>query len=337
MVKSKRKANNDNESSPRRLSRRLNKLQKDGTPVRTSLRLKEVSVSKMSSKKNICKKNSSTSSTENPIIVADIQAERQCYNDNTLTPHRFSSRLNNLQRDGTPVRRSDHINNSSHRKISARKNLAVSITQSARIASRSRKRKVSSSIYDLDYCEKTKQKNLLVSPSQLSNQDINETILLSPVELDNEYVINSNPKEISKSNRRIINADSITEKNVEQNLRIFNEKNESISEFYYDGLCNSQIINSEKSHSESESDMEVTVNDNIEDGEAPPILDENNTIHRICYCDMLTLPLDCEDYNIQLCIPCGRHIIMNCFICDKKMHKGCLEDYLGEDLNDLNE
>ena len=85
MVKSKRKADNNNESSPRRFSRRLNKLQEDGTPVRTSLCLKEVSVSKKSSRKNLYKKNISASSTENPTIIANIQSERQCYNDNTST------------------------------------------------------------------------------------------------------------------------------------------------------------------------------------------------------------------------------------------------------------
>ena len=83
--------------------------------------------------------------------------------------------------------------------------------------------------------------------------------------------------------------------------------------------------------------MEVTMNDNIEGCEASSISDENNTVNRMCYCDMLTLPLDCGDCNRQLCIPCERHIIMKCFICDKKMHKGCLEDYLGKDLNDINE
>ena len=125
--------------------------------------------------------------------------------DDDESPRRYSRRLNTLKEDGTPVRRSARLAKDSNNfksqtknspmKTSARKSLAISITQSARITSRSRKRKVSSSMYDLDYREKTKQKNLLVSPSQLSNQDINETILLSPVELDNEYVISSNPKE----------------------------------------------------------------------------------------------------------------------------------------------
>ena len=79
------------------------------------------------------------------------------------------------------------------------------------------------------------------------------------------------------------------------------------------------------------------MNDNIEVCKYAPIHDENNRVHRICFCDMLSLPFDCVDCNRQLCIPCEKHIIIKCYDCDKKMHKGCLEGYLGKDLNDLRE
>ena len=176
------------------------------------------------------------SSTENRTIAANIKSKRQCKNDDTSTPRRLSSRLNNLQRDGTPVRTSDPLNKSLNSKKSARKNLAVSITQSARIASRSRKRKISTSMYELDYREKRKSKNLFISPSQISNHNINEMIQLSPVELDNEYEIDPNPKGIREVNSRLINVNFIAEGIVEKKIRIFNAGNESNSESYHDRI-----------------------------------------------------------------------------------------------------
>ena len=241
--------------------------------------------------------------------------------DDETPPRRLSRRINNLQEDGTPVRSSLRLREASEREGSARKNLAVSITQSAKVASRFKKRKKYKSIYDLDYHRQKQQRNEIVSPSQINNLAEDESTNLNPIVLDSEF------------ETFVVNGIS------DKNIRKINDGNESNSESFNDCIHNSPTVDSEKSMSymESESEVEVNMNDNLEDVEAPPSLNENSTIHRICYCDMLTLPLDCEDCNRQLCIPCERHIIMKCFECGKKMHKGCLEDYLGGDLNDFNE
>ena len=38
--------------------------------------------------------------------------------------------------------------------------------------------------------------------------------------------------------------------------------------------------------------------------------EEDNIVKRICYCDMLTLPLDCIDCNRKSNIPCNKHIVI---------------------------
>ena len=79
------------------------------------------------------------------------RSKRKHIVDEESPPRCLSRRLNNLQEDGTPVRSSLHLQQASEKKSSARKNLAVSITQSAKVASRSRKRDSSKSMFDIDY------------------------------------------------------------------------------------------------------------------------------------------------------------------------------------------
>ena len=66
------------------------------------------------------------------------KSKRKCTVDDETPPRRLSRRINNLQEDGTPVRSSLRLREASEREGSARKNLAVSITQSAKVASRSK-------------------------------------------------------------------------------------------------------------------------------------------------------------------------------------------------------
>ena len=115
MVKSKRKLNNDEETSPRRCSRRLNELQEDGTPVRRSTRLRNGSNRSKSPENKSARKK----------LV--VKSKRKLNDDEETSPRRCSRRLNELQEDGTPVRRSTRLCNGSNRSKSpenksARKN-----------------------------------------------------------------------------------------------------------------------------------------------------------------------------------------------------------------------
>ena len=107
--------------------------------------------------------------------------------------------------------------------------MAVSITQSAKVASRSRKRKSSKYIYDIDYHRPKKSRNEVVSPSQIISQAEDESTKLSPIVLDREFETNYVEKGIA-----------------EKNIRTFNDENESNSESFHDSLHNSSTIDSEK-------------------------------------------------------------------------------------------
>ena len=77
---------------------------------------------------------------------------------------------------------------------------------------------------------KKQQRNEVVSPSQINSQAEDESTNLSPIVLDREFETNSVAKGISKNN-----------------IRNFNDENESYSESFHDSLHNSSTIDSEKS------------------------------------------------------------------------------------------
>ena len=78
-----------------------------------------------------------------------VKSKRKLNDDEETSPRRCSRRLNELQEDGTPVRRSTRLRNGSNRSKSpenksARKKLVVSITQSARVPSKAKKKSIKS-------------------------------------------------------------------------------------------------------------------------------------------------------------------------------------------------
>ena len=233
------------------------------------------------------------------------KSKRKHIDDKELPPHRLSRRLNNLQGNGMPVRSSLRLQQASEVNSSSTNNVAASITQSAKIASRSRKRNSSKSMYDIDYRKFKKQRNEMVSPSQICSETDHDSNTLSPVQLDIEFETMIN----SKGNEN-------------RNKSLFYSENDSNSESLED-INKSSIVDCEESmiYIDSDNDMDVAHNDNVESIKHILSDNESNKVHRICYCDMLTLPLDCVECNRQLCIPCENHIIIECFECKKNSQR----------------
>ena len=126
--------------------------------------------------------------------------KRHHNDDDDESPRRYSRRLNTLKEDGTPVRRSARLAKDSNNfksqtknspmKTSARKSLAISITQSARIASRSKSKK-SRKTFHLNYrSDKSNNlnSNLLVSQSQETNNNSNDAIAIVPRNLEEQFL-----------------------------------------------------------------------------------------------------------------------------------------------------
>ena len=327
--------------------------------------------------------------------------KRHHNDDDDESPRRYSRRLNTLKEDGTPVRRSARLAKDSNNfksqtknstmKTSARKSLAISITQSARIASRSKSKKSRKS-YELKYrSDKSNNLNpkLLVSQSQETNNNSNDAVAIVPRNLEEQFlnglkrkssqnshisrdlknkklgeVNTSSPKQNSMSqhslktnnvqeeNDSIDNCSSFAG-NVEE-LSFGSEKSsivitsrKKIIQKEYNGLSlssNEDSINN-MSFAECEDSLSNakyasdsnTLNDCVDSEIDVSSDEEDNIIKRICYCDMLTLPLDCTECNRKLNVPCDKHTVIKCHVCGKKMHKECLKTYLGEDLDNMGE
>ena len=183
------------------------------------------------------------------------KSKRKRIVEKELPSRRLSRRLNNLQENGIPVRSSLRLKQSSEEKSSPTNNVAASITQSAKVASRSRKWNSSLSVYDIDYRMSKKQRNEVVSPSQLCSQIEHESISLSPVELNREF-------------ENVINAKG----NAKKNISLFHNENDSLSESFDESINKSPIVDCEEimSNIDSENDMDVTNIDSVETVENIP-------------------------------------------------------------------
>ena len=272
----KRKNENHANDSPRRLSRRLNRLQDDGTPVRNSARLNDTpkkstslmndnaglilhphplksnethsegrrsarrSISNVSNKhkKSQSKKNYNNGSTKHPqrcskrlrgsraddaFAKTITHATTDGFNNSAskkktktgliTPPRRFSRRLNQLQKDGSPVRKSLRVMENAQKSSPPRRSLVNSITQSARIPSRTKKKSNGTSCYSLEYhAKRTNDKS--ISPSQHGNEFAEDLESLNPMELDNEFQHDSNDSKVTCE----------TIDNVDDNVSCFDDK-----------------------------------------------------------------------------------------------------------------
>ena len=366
------KKNHIKEKSPRR-SRRLNVLQEDGSPVRRSLRISGVSPTTCGSDLNevlvvdnndfvgqscsarriivrhedVCVSKRSRSKRKDKVshrfskrlkaddfdesrpLVNDYlrnlsqnTSSKMNYNDGSLSPpqRRLSRRLNYLQEDGTPVRTSPRHRKTVKNYSSPSRNPVRSITQSARIPSRSKSKTQKKSMYDLQYF-KDKRKSMFVSPTQPSKDEIEDVNVLKPILLDEE------------------NSSYCSTVNFECNLNDSADVYHSDIEEDNDSSINDEISvdsgyinNTESFDIGREPHAEATIQNESH-------IVENNNVKRICYCDKLPLPIDCNDCNRGSCIPCDKHTIIYCGNedCRKPMHKGCIATYFGLDLNSMND
>ena len=112
--------------------------------------------------------------------------KRKSNNGDSSSPRR-SRRLNNLLEDGSPVRRSTRLANNSVPGNNSRRDIAVSITQSARIPSRSKSKNKRKSRFDLVYHRKKTKRVQFISQSQTSNDGSISEEEQIPIALDTDF------------------------------------------------------------------------------------------------------------------------------------------------------
>ena len=236
---------------------------------------------------------------------------RRPHNIEIPSPRRFSPRLNRLQANGEIVRTSSRLNSNDD---SARRNLIDSIVDSARQPSHSRNRPDNPSAYDLNY----RQNQRIIN-----NESIEQNVL--PIER-NIIQNNNNFENEGVINNEIINQDNVI------NRDVVNGNMDNTNDNDGNNNDNENMIVNAAENLGPIIDNEVNQNGN------EVIINENDLSIRICHCDQPIIPPNCEDCNINLNLPCGKHTVIHCNVntCNKRFHAGCLNQFFGHDLATFN-